>query len=94
MGGFLCWSYWAVYQNTQNGGLELESVQVNKAPLTQQRREAPRFGARVAVAGLWVVPSVPGSVRKISVRPAEIPSDPPVSSRCTWGRGRIHLMLL
>ena len=57
MGGFLCWSYWAVYQNTQNGGLELESVQVNKEPLTQQRREATRFGGSVwqwQVCGLFL----------------------------------------
>lgn len=46
--------------NPQNGSLKLGCVQVNKALLTQQGREAARLSAHTELAGLWFVSSVPG----------------------------------
>lgn len=45
----------------QNGSLKLGCVQVNKVLVTQQGQEAARLGAHTELAGLWFVPSVPGS---------------------------------
>lgn len=46
--------------NLQNGRLELGCVQVNKVLLIQGR-EAAWLCAHTELAGLWFVPSVPGS---------------------------------
>ena len=72
--------------NPQNGSLETGSVQVNKALLIQQGREATWLGACMELAVLWVVSSVPRSnMKSASGLQTEIPSepwDPPITPLC------------